>query len=413
MKNTFTLGSDDEGVKQNGLNESMSNKSSSFIPSAATSSSNDDNEDDGLVIGSTTLPATVPLVIERTQIDNDDQIEIISSSRTEKIVEEDDNKKVTIETTSTTEVEIDNTQAYTLKPSDEEQSSKEQLAAETQAYELEPEKLVMDTVETKREEVRQLVVEGDKIIEKIITKTTTTTTTTISENDDPPMETQAYDLEPTEQETTTTVLIDNETRPVETQAYDLQPTYEETTTTTTTTTVVETVVPATETLAYDLQPGNDDNTDSTTPESKSVPAESAPDDLAPKKEEIDVTATAVENNTQPSTNQEKKIDTNEPAVCDDTQQYDLDEQMEDSSPRPASETFETVPMSKLVEQIQTAENVPDETATKQQVEVKIDQYVIETKTEDEKMDTNQTGKRKQPYLCLAYVNFPCCLFEWI
>ncbi|CAF2021315.1 unnamed protein product [Rotaria magnacalcarata] len=386
LTRTNIKNSDDEAVKQNGLNESLSNKSSSFIPSTSSSALNNDNDDDddGLVIGATTLPATVALVIESTQIDNDDQIEILSSSRTEKVIEEDNNKKVIIGTT--TEIEIDKTQAYTLKRADEENTGTEQIVCETQPYDLESEPAVTDIVETKREEVHQVVIEGDKLIEKITT-TTTTTTTTISGNDNLPMETQAYDLEPTEEETTTTILIDDKNHAVETQAYDLQPTYEETTTITTTTetTVVENVTSSGETLTYDLQPTDEDNTKT----AANVESENAPNNLSSTNEEASKISTTMENENLPM-DEQNDLDTTTPAVCADTQQYDLDEQIDGSSPRPASETCEVVPMSKLAEQIQNAENAVDDTMSKQQVEVIINQNLVEENMEDEQMDTSQS-----------------------
>ncbi|CAF3601293.1 unnamed protein product [Rotaria socialis] len=385
LTRTNVKNSDDEAVKQNGLNESSSNKSSSFIPSTSSSAlknDNDDDDDDSLVIGATTLPATVALVIESTQIDNDDQIEILSSSRTEKVIEENNNKKVITETT--TEIEIDKTQAYTLKPADEGNTGTEQIVCETQPYDLESEPAVTDIVETKREEVHQVVIEGDKLIEKITT-TTTTTTTTISGNDNLPMETQAYDLEPTEEETTTTILIDDKNHAVETQAYDLQPTYEETTTTTTAITVVESVTSAAETLTYDLQPTNEDNTKT----AANVESKNAPNDLSSTNEEPLKISTTIENESLPM-DEQNDLDTTTPAVCGDTQQYDLDEQIDGSSPRPASETCEVVPMSKLAEQIQNAENAVDDTMSKQQVEVIINQNLVEENMEDEQMDTSQS-----------------------
>jgi hypothetical protein len=157
------------------------------------------------------------------------------------------------------------------------------------------------------------------MIEQITTTTTTTTTTTLMENDNPVIETLAYDLQPTSEEITTT-------------------------TTTTTTTIENNNLP-TETLAYDLQPTN---------------------------EQINLNETA-------------------PAVCADTQEYSLEEQI-DVSPRPSSETLEFVPVSKLVEQLQDAENVVDDTTPKEQVEIIINRDVVREATADEQMDTDQTGK---------------------
>lgn len=342
------LDSDDVTPKQNG-------STSSFIPST---SSNDVNDDNSLVIGGTILPATVPLVIESTQLDNNDQLEIISSSQTKKTIEEDDNA-VTIETTTTTttttttEIEIDNTQAYELEPTGEKISSDNPITdtqayeleptteivssnnqiAETQAYELESEQIVTDVVETKREEVHQVVMDGNTVIEQVTTTTTTTATTTITENENPVIQTLAYDLQPVNEENTTT--------------------------TTTTTAVIENENLPSETLAYDLQP---------------------------------------------TTNEQMDINNTAPAVCADTQEYSLDEQIEESSPRPASETLEVVPVSKLVEQLKEVEDVLDATPSKQQVEVIIDQNVIKDVAAEEQMDTDQNGKRIEKNLLKSNIS---------
>ncbi len=62
------LGSDELAPKENGLTSALIRPPSSSIS----------NDDDSLVIGGATLPATVPLVIESTQLNNDDQLEIVS-----------------------------------------------------------------------------------------------------------------------------------------------------------------------------------------------------------------------------------------------------------------------------------------------------------------------------------------------
>jgi hypothetical protein len=307
----FFLDSDDiPPPKQNGLKES------SFIEPSI--SNDDDNDDGNLVIGSTTLPATVPLVIESTQLNNDDQLEIISSSQTKKIIEEDNNT-ITIQTTTTTttEIEMDDTQAYTLEPTGEISSSNNQIP-ETQPYELQSEDIITDVIETKREEL--VVINGDTIIEKI----TTTTTTTHTESENPPMETLAYELQPTNEEISTTT----------------------TTTTTTTTMIIENDNPPIQTLAYDLQP----------------------------------------------THEQMNLETTAPAVCADTQAYSLDEEIDDSPPRPASETLEVVPDSKLAEQLKDVENIADDATPKQQVEITINRDVIKEVATEEQMDTNPTGK---------------------
>lgn len=284
-------------------------------------------------------------------MNDDDQLEIISSSQTNKPIEDDD-RAITIETTTTTtttEIEIDNTQVYELEPTGENISSNNQIAdiqayeleptdenissnnqiADTQAYELESEQIVTDVVETKREEVHQVVLNGSTMVEQITTTTTTTKTTTVTENENPVLQTLAYDLQPTSEEITTTK-----------------------------TAVIESVNLPTETLAYDLQP----------------------------------------------TNEQIPMDKTAPAVCADTQEYSLDEQIDDSSPRPASETLEVVPASKLAEQLQEVENIPDETP-KQQVEVFIDQDVVKEAAIEEQMDTDQPGK-------MIYKNYPNRLYRY-
>ncbi|CAF0728236.1 unnamed protein product [Adineta steineri] len=313
LSRTSLKSSDDVTSKSNGTIESSSNKSSSFI---SPSISNNDHDDDSLVIGASTLPATVPLLIESTQINNDDQLEIISSSSQTKKVIEDDTNTFTIETT-TTDVEIENTQAYELEPTSEIISSDNQIA-DTQPYELEDEQIVTDVVETKREEIHKIVINGDAMIDQVTTKTTTTTTTVI-ENGNPSTETLAYELQPTLEEITTS-------------------------TTKTTTTVIENDNPPMETLAYDL----------------------------------------------PSTNDQIDLDTAAPALCTDTQEYSLDEELDNSSPRPASETLEVVPASELAEQLENIEKLPDDTSSKQQVEVTIDPAMIREVATHELMDTNQT-----------------------
>ncbi len=297
------------------------------------------------MIGGTTLPTTVPLVIESTQLNDDDQLEIISSSQTKKVIEEDNNTMTIETTTTTTEIEITDTQAYTLESPGEIIPSNN-LIAETQSYELESEEIITDVVETKREEVHQVVIDGNTMVEQIIT--TTTTTTTVTENENPVLETLAYELQPTNEEittttTTTTTVIENENPVLETLAYELQPTIEQITTTIT---VIENNNPPIETLAYDLQPTN---------------------------EQINLNETA-------------------PALCADTQEYSLDEQIDDLSPRPASETLEVVPVSKLAEQLEEIENVVDDTTPKQQVEIIINPDVGKEAAADDQMDTNQTGK---------------------
>jgi hypothetical protein len=135
---------------------------------------------------------------------------------------------------------------------------------------------------------------------------------------------------------------------METLAYDLEPTSEEitkmTTTTETTTTIIKNDNLPMQTLAYDLQP----------------------------------------------THEQSNLDTAAPAVCADTQAYSLDEEIDDLSPRPASETLEVVPMSKLVEQLEEVENMSDDAAPKQQVEITINRDVAKEAAAEEQMETNET-----------------------
>ncbi len=77
------LSSDSTDVtpKQNGINDSPNKSSSSFVPHPPTSSTaNNDDDDD--IIGSTSLPAAVPLVIES----NKD--EVLSSPQINKEMED-------------------------------------------------------------------------------------------------------------------------------------------------------------------------------------------------------------------------------------------------------------------------------------------------------------------------------------
>ena len=77
------------------------------------------------------------------------------------------------------------------------------------------------------------------------------------------------------------------------------------------------------------------------------------------------------------------------AICTD----DFPDQMDNSSPRPASEQLETVPVSKLVEQLEDVENIADDTAAKEQVEVTINQQLVKEAIASEQMDTDQgTGR---------------------
>ena len=191
------LGSDDVTNKSNGVNDTSTNGSSAFIPSIAVATMPiDDQEDGSLVIGSSTLPATVPLLIESTQINNNDQLEIVSSVQTKQIIEEIDDQMIKIEritTTTTTEIEIENT----LQPTGETNPSNGDIA-ETQPYQMESEEIVTDVIETKKEELHKVVINGDEMIEKVTTITTTTmTTSTVMESENPPMQTLAYDLQST------------------------------------------------------------------------------------------------------------------------------------------------------------------------------------------------------------------------
>ncbi|CAF1322742.1 unnamed protein product [Adineta ricciae] len=319
--------SEDVVPKQNGNADiPSSNQSSSLISSTVP---NNIHDDDSLVIGAATLPTAASLHIEPTQINNEDQLEIISSSQTKRVVDEDIGTVTAVETTTTTtlvvaEVEIENTQAYDLQPTGEVSTSGNPVA-DTQPYELETEQIVTDVIETKREEVHKVVISGDTMVEEITT-TTMKTTTTI-ENNNLPTDTLAYELQPNTDEVTTTMTT--------------------TTTTTTTETTTETLVKnndlPVQTLAYDLQP----------------------------------------------TDQQINLDATAPAVCTDTQEYSLDEEMNNSSPRPASETLEVVPVSQLVEELKDAEKNTDDTIPKQHVEVTIDPHVgIEAAT-DGQMETDQ------------------------
>ena len=189
----------------------------------------DDQDDGSLVIGAATLPATVPLDIESTQI-NEDQSEVVTTTETQQIIEESaSNGTVSIETKTTTttvittDVEVENTQAYTLEPIIQSNGDKPDDIEETQAYDMqiEPPIVVTDVIETKKEEIHKVTVTGDQLTEEITTITTTSATTTaIVENTSEPIETLAYDLQPnvelTQTETKTTAIS------MDTQAYDLE-----------------------------------------------------------------------------------------------------------------------------------------------------------------------------------------------
>lgn len=162
------------------------------------------------------------------------------------------------------------------------------------------------------------------------TKTTTTTAAILTENDDQPVvaQTLAYDLQATEKEE----------EPVAAEIVETTKT-----TTMTTTTMIEFDEPPAQTLAYDLQ----------------------------------------------STNEQINLNETEPAVCADTQAYDLNEQIAETSPRPASETMEVVPVSKLVEQLEDIENAPEDTTnTKQQVNVIIDEETVKEVANEVQMETD-------------------------
>ena len=333
------------------------------------------------------------MVIESTQLNNNDQLEIISSTQMKKTIEDDQNI-ITIETTTTTttEIEIADTQAYALEAANENLPSNN-LIAETQPYELESEQIVTDVVETKSEEVHQLIIEGDAVVEKVTTQTTTTTTTTVvTEDNHSVLQTLAYDLQPTNEDITE----NDDPPPMDTLAYDLEPTKEETSATTTKTVVEDENPPPMQTLVYDLQPGNEQISTTTVAENENPPPmDTLAYDLEPMK-------TVVENENPPPmqtlaydlqpANESIKLDETAPAICPDTQAYSLDEEIEDSSPRPASETLEVVPVSKLVEQLEEVENIVDDATSKQQVEVIINPDVIKEAAESEPMNTNQTGR---------------------
>lgn len=88
------------------------------------------------------------------------------------------------------------------------------------------------------------------------------------------------------------------------------------------------------------------------------------------------------------TNEQINLKETTPAVCEDTQAYNLNEEVGDESPRPASETMEVVPASKLAEELEDIENAPEETTNKQQVEVIIDREVVKEAGNDVQMDTD-------------------------
>ena len=227
-------------AKSNGSHEPSPNKSSSFVP-AASFLPQEEPDDGSLVIGSSLLPATVPLLIEPTQLSDNGQLEIVSSTtqKESNVEEEDTSNGVTVETASSIPVYMENTQAYSLEPmdapagadavefeetqaysletTDEEAPSNDEIC-NTQPYELEHETIITDIVETKRKEVHELVVTDDTMIEEVTT-TVTTTTKTVIESDYVQTETLAYDLqsgdEPAHEDIPVPVIF------ADTQAYDL------------------------------------------------------------------------------------------------------------------------------------------------------------------------------------------------
>ncbi|CAF1392442.1 unnamed protein product [Rotaria sordida] len=91
--------------KQNGMNESLNKSSSSFAPTSSSIITNNDDDDDdddnnNLIIGSTTLPATVPLIIESKDTNNDKQREMISSLQIEKNISNEQIKITEMDETS-------------------------------------------------------------------------------------------------------------------------------------------------------------------------------------------------------------------------------------------------------------------------------------------------------------------------
>ena len=86
-------------------------------------------------------------------------------------------------------------------------------------------------------------------------------------------------------------------------------------------------------------------------------------------------------------------ETNAPAVCSDppaaAAAANVAESMENSSPRPASEQLEVVPVSKLVEQLKEVETIADETTPKEQIEVTINQDLVKEPVLDDPMEAEE------------------------
>lgn len=166
--------------------------------------------------------------VESKETNEEEKVEITSTTETKTVIEENiENDTMTIETTTTTttkistEIEIDKTQAYELEPVAQEDRTDEKDIPNTQIYDLQAEPVIVkDVLETKKEEVHTVVVEGDHLKEETTKITmTSTTTTTLIEPVDAPMETLAYDLQPMHE--TVKVEIKTTQMCMDTQVYDL------------------------------------------------------------------------------------------------------------------------------------------------------------------------------------------------
>jgi hypothetical protein len=106
--------------------------------------------------------------------------------------------------------------------------------------------------------------------------------------------------------------------------------------------------------------------------------------------------------------QPTNMETAAPAMCPDT----VDKEMDDLSPRPASEKLETLPTSELAEQIQEADNITDDSTPRQQVNVTIDQEAIKQAVASEQMDTGEFMLKQKSFIYLFFFRIFIHACQW-
>lgn len=87
-------------------------------------------------------------------------------------------------------------------------------------------------------------------------------------------------------------------------------------------------------------------------------------------------------------------ETNASAVCSDPAPTPSVDSMENTSPRPASEQLDVVPVAKLVEQLKEVETIADESTAKEQIEVTIDQDLLKRPIDDDDDDPMEADENK-------------------